>query len=190
MSTNKVSGKVLVGANNIFYAITLLERLALNIEEGISNVEFMESKSTFWCDAFYEQIDSLIILLAYYLNEEEDRELAEFLRLKYGIEFEGESVIDASAGKARAESAGEELLSVPKAKFFDAFAHVIHYGHPTVSNQTGDPVLSCEEMRTFFGRKALKPCIEALMHLITKKRVVAYERYSNEHQEIVVDVWH
>ncbi len=190
MATNKVSGKVLVGANNIFYALTLLERLGHNIEEGISNVEFMDSKLTLSCDAFYEQIDSLIVLLAYYLSEKEDLELALFLRLKYGIEFEGESVIDASGGKARAESAGEELLSVPKAKFFEAFAHVIHYGHPTVSNQTGDPVLSCEEMRTFFGRKALKHCTEALIKLITQKRVSAYLRYKNDHQEIEVDVWH
>lgn len=190
MATKKFSGKVLVGTNNIFYALTLLERLRDNIEEGVSNVEFMEGKLTVSCDAFSLQIDSLIILLAHYLSDDEDRELAEYLRLKYGIEFEGESVIDASGGKARAESANEELLSVPKTKFFEAFASVIHYGHPTVSNDAGDPVLSCDEIRTFFGRKALKPRLEALMKLISKKRERAYERYRNEHQEIVVDVWH
>ena len=190
MATNKVTGRVLVGTKNIFYAIMLLERLALNIEEGISNVEFMDSKLTLSCDAFYEQIDSLMVLMAYYLNEAEDRELAEYLRLEYGIEFEGNSVIDASGGELRVSSATEELLAVPKKNFFEAFAHVIHYGHPRVSNEVGDPVLSCEEMRTFFGRKALKPCHSGLMKLITTKRVCVYERYKSEHLEIEVDVWH
>lgn len=190
MAINQVTGRVLVGMQNIFYAITLLERLASNIEEGISNVEFMESKLTLSCDAFYEQIDSLMILLAYYINDEEDRELAEYLRQKYGIEFEGDSVIDASGGVERIQSAREELLSVPKKKFFEAFAHVIHYGHPRVSSEAGNPVLSCDEMRTFFGRKALKPSVEALMKLIRVKRVRAYERYKDEHNEIVVEVWH
>ena len=118
MATNKVTGRVLVGTKNIFYAIMLLERLALNIEEGISNVEFMDSKLTLSCDAFYEQIDSLMVLMAYYLNEAEDRELAEYLRLEYGIEFEGNSVIDASGGELRVSSATEELLAVPKKNFF------------------------------------------------------------------------
>ena len=189
MATTKVVGKVLVGMKSIFFALTLLERLGENIEEGISNVEFMDSKLTISCDAFYEQIDSLIILLAYYLNEEADHELAEYLRLKYGIEFEGESAIDATGGEARVESASEELLQIPKIKFFEAFATVIHYGHPIVSNVSVNPVLSCDEMRSLFGRKALKPCIESLKQIILKKRARAYEQYRKEHQEIVVDVW-
>lgn len=46
MATSKVSGKVIVGTDYIFYAMTLLNRLGANIEEGISNVEFMDSKLT------------------------------------------------------------------------------------------------------------------------------------------------
>ena len=190
MPITKDSGKVLVGTQSIFFALTLLERLGENIEEGISNIEFMDIKLTLSCDAFYEQIDSLIILLAYYLNVEADHELAEYLRLKHGIEFEGDSVIDATGGEARVVSASEELLQIPKIKFHKAFACVIHYGHPVVSNESVNPVLSCDEMRSLFGRKALKPCIESLKQIILKKRARAYEQYKNEHQEIVVDVWH
>lgn len=190
MAITKVSGKVLVGTQSIFFALTLLLRLGENIEERISDVEFMDSKLTLSCDAFYEQIDSLVILMAYYLNAEEDNELAEYLRLKYGIEFEGDGVIDATGGETRVRTANEELLQIPKIKFFEAFASIIHYGHPTVSNESENPVLSCDEMRSLFGRKALKPCIESLRRIILKKRVRAYEQYRSEHQEIAIDVWH
>ena len=190
METKKVCSKLLVGVQSIFYAMTLLERLAENIEEGISDVEFLESESSFSCDAFYAQIDALIILLAFYLDEEEDHELARYLRVRHGIEFEGESVIDASGGAKRAKNADEELIAVPKSKFFDVFALVILYGHPNVFYLRGpDLTPSCEEMRTFFGRRAFKPCMLGFMKLITQKRLCAYERYKNEHSEISVNVW-
>lgn len=191
MQTQKVTGKVLVGVQSVFYAMTLLERLAENIEEGISNIEFLESKTSLSCDAFYVHIDALIILLLCYLDVEEDRELARYLLDQHGIEFDGGSVIDASVAAQRKSEADEELIMVSKSKLFSAFALVILYGHPNVSNINGpDPVVSFEEMRTLFGRSAVKPCISGLMQMMTKKRSGAYVRYKTEHFEISPDVWH